>query len=125
MNIITRSKKINIKQKFSKISEYWSPKVLAKMNDYEFKIAKIKGEFIWHNHTETDEVFIVIEGSMKILLRGKTIQLSKGDLYVVPKGTDHKPVAEKECKLMLVELKGTKNTGSETHKLTAEDNQWI
>lgn len=125
MNIITKSKKINIKQKFSKISEYWSPKVLAEMNDYEFKIARIKGEFIWHNHTETDEVFIVIEGSMKILLRGKTIQLSKGDLYVVPKGTDHKPVAEKECKLMLVELKGTKNTGSETHKLTAEDNQWI
>ena len=125
MDIITKSKKINIKQKFSKFSEYWSPKVLAKMNDYEFKIAKIKGEFIWHNHTETDEVFIVIEGSMKILLRGKTIQLSKGDLYVVPKGTDHKPVAEKECKLMLVELKGTKNTGSETHKLTAKDNQWI
>ena len=125
MNIITKSKKINIKQKFSKFSEYWSPKVLAEMNDYEFKIARIKGEFIWHNHTETDEVFIVIEGSMKILLRGKTIQLSKGDLYVVPKGTDHKPVAEKECKLMLVELKGTKNTGSETHKLTAEDNQWI
>ena len=125
MNIVTKSKKINIKQKFSKFSEYWSPKVLAEMNDYEFKIARIKGEFIWHNHTETDEVFIVIEGSMKILLRGKTIQLSKGDLYVVPKGTDHKPVAEKECKLMLVELKGTKNTGSETHKLTAEDNQWI
>ena len=125
MNIITKSKKINIKQKFSKFSEYWSPKVLAEMNDYEFKIARIKGEFIWHNHTETDEVFIVIEGSMKILLKGKTIKLSKGDLYVVPKGTDHKPVAEKECKLMLVELKGTKNTGSETHKLTAEDNQWI
>ena len=125
MNIVTKSKKINIKQKFSKLSKYWSPRVLAEMNDYEFKIARIKGEFIWHNHTETDEVFIVIEGSMKILLRGKTIQLSKGDLYVVPKGTDHKPVAEKECKLMLVELKGTKNTGSETHKLTAEDNQWI
>ena len=125
MNIITKSKIINIKQKFSKISEYWSPKVLAVMNDYEFKIARIKGEFIWHNHTETDEVFIVIEGSMKILLKGETIQLSKGDLYVVPKGMDHKPVAEKECKLMLVELKGTKNTGSETHKLTSEDNQWI
>ena len=125
MSIINKSKKINIKQKFSKFSEYWSPKVLAEMNDYEFKIARIKGEFIWHNHTETDEVFIVIEGCMKILLRGKTIQLSEGDLYVVPKGTDHKPVAEKECKLMLVELKGTKNTGSETHKLTSEDNQWI
>ena len=125
MNIITKSKKINIKQKFSKFSEYWSPKVLAEMNDYEFKIARIKGEFIWHNHTETDEVFIVIEGSMKLLMKGETIQLFEGDLYVVPKGMDHKPVAEKECKLMLVELKGTKNTGSETHKLTAEDNQWI
>ena len=95
------------------------------MNDYEFKIARIKGEFIWHNHTETDEVFIVIEGSMKILLKGETIQLSKGDLYVVPKGIDHKPVAEKECKIMLVELKGTKNTGSKTNRFTAEDNQWI
>ena len=125
MNIINRSKKINIKHKFSKFSEYWSPKVLAEMNDYQFKIARIKGEFIWHNHTETDEVFIVIEGTMKILLKGETIQLFEGDLYVVPKGMDHKPVAEKECKLMLVELKGTKNTGSETHKLTAEDNQWI
>ena len=125
MNIINRSKKINIKHKFSKFSEYWSPKFLAEMNDYQFKIAKIKGEFIWHNHSETDEVFIVIEGSMKILLKGKTIQLFEGDLYVVPKGIDHKPVAEKECKVMLVELKGTKNTGSETHKLTSEDNQWI
>ena len=125
MSIITKSKKINIKQKFSKFSEYWSPKVIAEMNDYEFKIARIKGEFIWHKHTETDEVFIIIEGSMKILLKGETIQLFEGDLYVVPKGMDHKPVAEKECKLMLVELKGTKNTGSETHKLTAEDNQWI
>ena len=125
MNIINKSKKINIKHKFLKISEYWSPKVLAEMNDYQFKIARIKGEFIWHNHTETDEVFIVIEGSMKILLKGEIIQLFEGDLYVVPKGIDHKPVAEKECKLMLVELKGTKNTGSETHKLTAEDNQWI
>ena len=125
MNIITKSKKINIKQKFSKFSEYWSPKVLAEMNDYEFKIARIKGEFIWHNHTETDEVFIVIEGSMKILLKGETIHLSKGDLYVVPKGIYHKPVAEKECKIMLVELKGTKNTGSETNKFTTEDNQWI
>ena len=125
MNSINKSKKINIKHKFLNLSEYWSPKVLAEMNDYQFKIARIKGEFIWHNHSETDEVFIVIEGSMKILLKGETIQLSKGDLYVVPKGMDHKPVAEKECKLMLVELKGTKNTGSETHKLTAEDNQWI
>ena len=120
-----KSKKVNIKKKFSKFSEYWSPRVLAEMNDYQFKIAKIKGDFIWHNHEHTDEVFIVIEGSMKIYLRDNTIHLSEGDLYVVPKGIDHKPFAERECKIMLVELRGTKNTGNQTNKLTFKDNQWI
>ena len=120
-----KSKKVNIKKKFSKFSEYWSPRVLAEMNDYQFKIAKIKGDFIWHNHEHTDEVFIVIEGSMKIYLKDNTIHLSEGDLYVVPKGIDHKPFAERECKIMLVELRGTKNTGNQTNKLTFKDNQWI
>ena len=90
-----------------------------------FKIAKIKGDFIWHNHEHTDEVFIVVEGSMKIYLKDNTIHLSEGDLYVVPKGIDHKPFAERECKIMLVELRGTKNTGNQTNKLTFKDNQWI
>ena len=120
-----KSRKVNIKKKFSKFSEYWSPRVLAEMNDYQFKIAKIKGDFIWHNHEHTDEVFIVIEGSMKIYLKDNTIHLSEGDLYVVPKGIDHKPFAERECKIMLVELRGTKNTGNQTNKLTFKDNQWI
>ena len=120
-----KSKKVNIKKKFSKFSEYWSPRVLAEMNDYQFKIAKIKGDFIWHNHEHTDEVFIVIEGSMKIYLKDNTIHLSEGDLYVVPKGIDHKPFAERECKIMLVELRGTKNTGNQTNNLTFKDNQWI
>ena len=95
------------------------------MNDYQFKIAKIKGEFIWHNHKNTDEAFIIIEGNMKIALNYKIIHLSEGDLYIVPKGVDHKPFTEKECKIMLIELKGTQNTGGKTHRLTAENNQWI
>lgn len=95
------------------------------MNDYQFKIAKIKGEFIWHNHKNTDEAFIIIEGSMKIALNDRIINLSEGDLYIVPKGVEHKPFADKECKIMLIELKGTQNTGGKTHRLTAENNQWI
>ena len=118
-------KKVNIKQKFSKITEYWAPKVLAEMNDYQFKIAKIKGEFIWHNHKNTDEVFIVIEGDMKIEFHDKVLNLSEGDLYVVPKGEEHKPCAERECKIMLVEPKGVINTGNEINSLTAENDQWV
>ena len=95
------------------------------MNDYQFKVAKIKGEFIWHNHKNTDEAFIIIEGSMKIALNDGIISLSEGDLYIVPKGVEHKPFADKECKIMLIELKGTQNTGGETHRLTVENNQWI
>ena len=95
------------------------------MNDYQFKIAKIKGEFIWHNHKNTDEAFIIIEGNMKIALNDKIITLSEGDLYIVPKGIEHKPFADKECKIMLIELKGTQNTGETPHRLTAENNQWI
>tara|TARA_B100000427_G_scaffold174284_1_gene144824 strand:- start:1321 stop:1686 length:366 start_codon:yes stop_codon:yes gene_type:complete len=120
-----KSKKINIKQKFSKLSEYWSPKVLAEMNDYQFKIAKIKGEFIWHNHKETDEVFIIIEGDMKIEFHDRVLDLSEGDLYVVSKGEEHRPSAEKECKIMLVEPKGTRNTGNKKNTLTVENDLWI
>ena len=95
------------------------------MNDYQFKVAKVKGEFIWHNNKNTDEAFIIIEGSMKIALHDRIINLSEGDLYIVPKGVEHKPFADKECKIMLIELKGTQNTGGETHRLTADNNQWI
>ena len=125
MNIITKSKKINIKQKFSKFSEYWSPKVLAEMNDYQFKIAKIKGEFIWHNHSETDEVFIVIEGEMFIEFKTETINLEEGEIIVVPKGTEHRPFAKDEACIMLVEPRGVVNTGDKTDELTAPNDQWI
>ena len=116
---------INLAQKLSKFSDHWSPKVIAEMNDYQFKLAKLEGEFIWHNHPDTDEVFIVLEGSMKIELEDGIVELNAGEMYVVPKGVMHKPSAENECKIMLVEPQGVVNTGEADSELTAENDVWI
>ena len=116
---------ININDKLSKFNEYWSPKVISEMNDYQFKLVKLLGDFVWHSHNDTDEVFIVIEGEMKIEFRGGEVTLSKGEMYVVPKGVEHKPFAEKECQVMLVEPKGVVNTGDHQGELTAENDVWI
>ncbi|NYV66924.1 cupin domain-containing protein [Bacillus sp. Gen3] len=116
---------INIKNKLSKFNEYWSPKVISEMNDYQFKLAKLLGDFVWHSHNDTDEVFIVLEGEMKIEFRDGEVTLSKGEMYVVPKGVEHKPFAEKECQVMLVEPKGVVNTGDHQGELTAENDVWI
>ena len=118
-------KKINFQDKFQMFSDHWSPKVIAEMNDYQFKLARLKGDFVWHNHMETDEVFIVIEGKMKIEFRDKTVLLKEGEMYVVPRGIYHKPFANEECKIMLVEPKGIVNTGSTTSDLTSENDVWI
>tara|TARA_Y100000994_G_scaffold64081_1_gene52139 strand:+ start:185 stop:583 length:399 start_codon:yes stop_codon:yes gene_type:complete len=119
------SKKINLKEKFSKFTEYWSPKIIAEMNDYQFKVVKIKGEFTWHDHKDTDETFLVIEGEMTIKLRDNDIKLSKGEMYVVPKGFKHKPYAEKECKILIIEPKDVINTGDAGGDLTVEKETWI
>ena len=116
---------INLKDKLDKFSEHWSPKVIAEMNDYQFKLVKIQGEFVWHNHADTDEVFIVIEGSMKIQFENETIELKEGEMLVVPKGIEHKPIAELECKVMLVEPRGVLNTGESDSELTADNDVWI
>ena len=118
-------KSINFADKLSKFSDHWSPKVIAEMNDYQYKLAKLEGEFVWHNHSDTDEVFIVIEGSMKIELEDGVVELGAGEMYVVPKGVMHKPVAEKECQIMLVEPRGVVNTGEADSDLTAENDVWI
>lgn len=117
--------KINLKDKLSKFSDHWSPKVIAEMNDYQFKLVKIKGDFVWHNHEDTDEVFIVIEGKMKIEFENETVELNEGDMYVVAKGIQHKPSAENECKIMLVEPRGVVNTGNTEGDLTASNDVWI
>ncbi len=95
------------------------------MNDYQFKLVKFQGEFTWHDHKDTDEVFLVIEGEMGIEFRDKTVHLCAGELYVVPKGVEHKPFAGQECKVMLVEPKGVVNTGETGGELTAENDVWI
>jgi mannose-6-phosphate isomerase-like protein (cupin superfamily) len=117
--------KINLKDKLAKFSEHWTPKIIAEMNDYQFKLVKIKGDFVWHNHSDTDEVFIVIEGSMKIEFKDGVIELNEGEMYVVPKGVEHKPFAEHECKVLLVEPRGVVNTGDAKGDLTADNDVWI
>ncbi len=118
-------KKINLEDKLSKFSEHWSPKVIAEMNDYQFKLVKIEGEFVWHEHLDTDEVFIVIEGTMQIEFEDRTIELREGEMLVVPKGVRHKPYAEEECKVMLVEPRGVVNTGDTGDELTADNDVWV
>jgi mannose-6-phosphate isomerase-like protein (cupin superfamily) len=118
-------KKINLEDKLSKFSEHWSPKVIAEMNDYQFKLVKIVGEFVWHDHPDTDEVFIVIEGTMQIEFEDRTIELREGEMLVVPKGVRHKPYAEEECKVMIVEPRGVVNTGDAEGDLTAPNDDWI
>ena len=116
---------INFTEKFDLISEHWSPKIIAQMNDYHFKIAKIQGEFIWHSHPETDEVFIVIHGKMRIELRDQAVNLETGEMFVVPKGVEHKPVAEGECQILLIEPAGTVNTGDAGGERTVTQTEWI
>ena len=116
---------INLKDKLAKFSDHWSPKVIAELNDYQFKLVKIQGEFVWHNHPDTDEVFIVIEGSMNIEFENETVQLNEGEMLVVPKGVEHKPYADSKCKVMLVEPRGVVNTGDADSELTADNDVWI
>tara|TARA_B100000686_G_scaffold12747_1_gene12286 strand:+ start:76 stop:471 length:396 start_codon:yes stop_codon:yes gene_type:complete len=117
--------KINLKSKFDKFHEQWSPKIIAEMNDYQFKLVKIKNDFIWHQHEDTDEVFIVIEGKIGIEFEHETIEINEGEMIVVPKGKKHRPFAKKEAKIMLVEPKGVVNTGNIESEITAPSDQWI
>lgn len=116
---------VNLKDKFDLFNEHWSPKVVAEMNDYQFKLVKLQGEFVWHDHPDTDEVFLVVKGSMAIEFRDKTVKLEQGEMYVVPKGVEHKPFAEHECQVMLIEPKGVVNTGDADSELKAENDVWI
>jgi mannose-6-phosphate isomerase-like protein (cupin superfamily) len=116
---------INLKEKLNKFSEHWSPKIIAQMNDYHFKLVKFQGDFVWHSHGDTDEVFIVLDGAMRIDFRDGKVELRAGEMFVVPRGVEHKPFAERECKIMLIEPAGTINTGDTGGDLTAEDNVWI
>jgi len=118
-------KPINFQQKFSLFTEQWQPKVVAEMNDYQFKVARIEGDFIWHDHKDTDETFIVLEGKLRIDFRDGSVDLSAGEMFVVPRGVEHKPFADGEVKLLLIEPRGVINTGHETSDRTAQNDVWI
>ena len=104
-------KAINLSKGFEKFSDNWAPKVIAEMNDYQFKLVKAKGKFIWHTHKDTDETFIVLDGELTIELRDRLITLEKGEMAVVPRGVEHRPVAQNECKVMIIEPRGVVHTG--------------
>jgi len=116
---------INLVDKFGKFSEQWSPRVVAEMNDYQFKLSKLQGEFIWHSHPETDEVFLVVDGALTIEFRDGRVDLKAGEMFVVPRGVEHKPVADAECKLMIIEPRGVKNTGDAGGERTAQNDVWV
>ena len=116
---------INLKHKFRLFDEQWQPKVVAEMNDYQFKVVKLAGDFVWHEHADTDETFIVIEGDLRIDLPDGAVRVSSGEMFVVPKGVKHKPFAENEVKLLLIEPRGVLNTGDEGGERTAENDVWI
>jgi mannose-6-phosphate isomerase-like protein (cupin superfamily) len=116
---------INLAEKLTKFTDLWSPRVVAEMNDYQFKLVKIRGEFVWHDHKNTDETFLVLKGSMKIEFRDEVVHLSKGEMYVVPKGKEHKPFAQEECHVLLIEPRGVVNTGDAGGELQAENDVWV
>lgn len=116
---------INLQQKLSLFAEQWTPKVIAEMNDYQFKVVKLQGDFVWHSHKDTDETFIVIEGDLRIDFRDGAVHLAPGEMFVVPKDKEHKPFAEREVMLMLIEPRGVRNTGEAGGERTAPNDVWI
>lgn len=120
----TEIEKINLAQKFSLFQEPWSPRIVAEMNDSYLKLARLNGEFVWHHHDAEDELFLVIQGELTIQLRERDLHLSPGELVVIPKGVEHKPFAEGEVQVLMLEPKSTRNTGNVQSERTVEA-QWI
>jgi mannose-6-phosphate isomerase-like protein (cupin superfamily) len=113
--------KINLTQKFSRFQDYWSPKIAGELNDSYVKLAKLKGEFIWHHHENEDELFLVVKGKLLIKLRDRDIWLEEGELVIIPKGVEHLPIAEEEVHLLLLEPKTTLNTGNVQNERTVAE----
>jgi mannose-6-phosphate isomerase-like protein (cupin superfamily) len=120
-----RDQVINLRDKLGRITEHWSPRVVAEMNDYQFKLVKLQGEFVWHAHADTDEVFLVLDGALVLELRDRQVALAAGEMYVVPKGVEHRPIAADECCVLLVEPRGVVNTGDAGGTFTAPNDVWI
>lgn len=111
---------INLAEKFAKFSDHWSPKIIAQVNDFHIRAVKVEGDFVWHKHDDTDELFFVVDGSLNISFRDGDVTLNAGELYVVPKGVEHKPSAARECQILVIEPAETVNTGDAEGEMTAE-----
>jgi mannose-6-phosphate isomerase-like protein (cupin superfamily) len=120
-----RPQAVNLGAKAASIPEPWSPRIVAELNDYQFKVVRIEGDFVWHDHPDTDEAFLVLEGTLRIDFRDGAVTLGPGELYVVPRGVEHKPYAEREVRMLLVEPRGVVNTGSAGGERTAPNDVWI
>jgi mannose-6-phosphate isomerase-like protein (cupin superfamily) len=116
---------IRFADKLAAFDDQWQPKVIAEMNDYQFKLAKIEGEFVWHRHPDTDETFVVLAGEMIIEMRDGSVRLGAGEMFVVPRGVEHKPYAARECSILLIEPRGVVNTGDARTDRTAPADVWI
>jgi len=111
--------KVNLDEKLSLFDDHWSPKIVAKLNDYDIQVAKAQGEFVWHEHADTDEFFLVLKGRLTIQMRDGEVELGPGELFVVPKGVEHRPRADDGVEVLLIEPAGTVNTGNAGGELTA------
>ncbi len=116
---------INFAAKFDRFDDRWAPRVIAEMNDYQFKLVRVAGDFVWHAHADTDEAFIVLDGELTIEFRDGEVTLGAGEMYVVPRGVEHRPRAAREARLLLIEPKGVVNTGDAGGELTAANDVWI
>ena len=116
---------INLNQKFALFQDYWSPKIAGELNDSYIKLAKLKGEFVWHQHENEDELFLVVKGQLLIKLRDRDIHLKEGEFVIIPKGVEHLPIAEEEVHVLLLEPKSTLNTGNVQSERTVNDLEWI
>ncbi|MBX3095255.1 MAG: cupin domain-containing protein [Fimbriimonadaceae bacterium] len=116
---------IDLHAKLEMIHEHWAPKVVAEMNDYQFKLVKLQGEFVWHQHENTDEVFYVLHGLLEVRFRDRSVFVREGELFVVPKGVEHITRAEDECHVLIIEPRGVINTGAQKGDLTAPNDVWI
>jgi mannose-6-phosphate isomerase-like protein (cupin superfamily) len=116
---------VQLAEKFEQLDQQWQPRVVAEMNDYQFKVVRLEGDFVWHRHADTDETFIVMDGELRIDFRDGSVSLGSGDMFVVPRGVEHKPFAEKEVKVLLIEPRGVLNTGENVGERTAPNDLWI
>jgi mannose-6-phosphate isomerase-like protein (cupin superfamily) len=116
---------INFAEKLAKFHEHWSPRVVAEMNDYQFKLVKMQGEFVWHQHADTDEVFLVINGEMEIGFRDRSVTVRAGEMFVIPRGVEHITRASEQCHALIIEPRGVVNTGEAGGELTAQNDVWV